>query len=315
MVAASFWLPEQISTIAQRVDADWKFVFWLGVFFLTLVTSLMLYFVFRYRASPAGKPTSNVTHHTGIEVFWTIVPTILVVMLFWQSYQTYLDMAVPPDGAREIQVTGQKWNWLFTYPNGWIDGDLHVPLGEPVTLILSSEDVLHALFIPEARIKLDVIPGRYRKMWFEPIKVGVYDIFCAEFCGTEHSTMLSKLYVHESLEEYEAWLEDASNIHGKGDSPEFVGELLYNKFGCKQCHSVDGSAGIAPTFLDLFGTEEALSSGDRVLVDENYIRESILEPKAKVTAGFDPVMPTFQGRLNDQDLAAIIAYLKTLQPE
>lgn len=310
--AATFWLPEQISTIAARVDADWNFVFWLSTFFFVLVVGIMFYFVFRYKSGPGGKPTSTVTHHTGLEVFWSVIPSILVIFLFWQSYQTYLDMIVPPDGAREIRVTGQKWNWLFTYPNGWIDSDLHIPLGEPVTLILSSEDVIHALFIPGARLKLDVIPGRYRKMWFEPTKVGVYDIFCAEYCGTEHSSMLAKLYVHETREDYEAWLTDASNLHDKFPPAE-VGEILYNKLGCKQCHSVDGTAGIAPTFSGLFGTEEVLVDGDRVLVDDNYIRESILEPKAKVTAGFDPVMPTFQGRLKDVDIEAIIAYLKTLE--
>ncbi|MDH3628782.1 MAG: cytochrome c oxidase subunit II [Acidobacteriota bacterium] len=314
MVASSFWLPEQMSTIAERVDADWDLVFWISTFFFFLVVGLMFYFVFRYRSKPGGKASSNVTHHTALEVFWTVIPCLLVVVLFWQSYKTYLHMTVPPDGAYEIQVTGQKWNWLFTYPNGWVDGDLHVWVGEPVTLILSSEDVIHALYVPESRLKLDVVPGRYRKMWFEPTKAGEFDIYCAEYCGTEHSSMMSKLVVHESRDAFDVWMADASNLHDKFPPAE-VGALLYNKFGCKQCHSIDGTAGIAPTFTGLYGSRETLTTGESILVDENYVRESILEPKAKVTAGFDPVMPTFQGRFNDDDINAIIAYLKTLEQE
>ncbi len=309
----TFWLPKQGSTLAPEVDYAWAVVYWLSVFFFVLVVALMFLFVFRYRASKVEKAEGRATHNTPLELFWTIVPTLLVVWLFWAGFDTYMNAATPPANTYEIQVTGQKWNWLFTYPNGYVDGNLHVPVDTPVTLLMGSEDVMHAFYVPEFRVKRDVIPGRINKIWFEATDVGEYDIFCAEYCGTSHSAMLSKVYVHE-LGEFDAWLEEASDFLSRMPPAE-AGEMLYNMRGCKQCHSVDGSSGIAPTFQGLYGRQEQLVSGEVVIADENYIIDSIYEPMNQVVAGYDPVMPTYRGRLKQEEVNAIIAYIKTLEAE
>jgi cytochrome c oxidase subunit 2 len=202
---------------------------------------------------------------------------------------------------------------MFTYPNGYIDSQLHVPVDTAVKLTMTSEDVLHSFFVPDFRIKRDVIPGRYTRLWFTAVETGEYDIFCTEYCGTNHWNMLSKLVVHERAE-FDSWLEEASDFLSKMPPAE-AGEMLYNMRGCKQCHSVDGSPGIGPSFLGKFGSEEQLLTGETVVVEENYIRESILDPQARIVAGYDPVMPTYQGRLKDEEITAIIEYMKTLSEQ
>ena len=306
----SFWLPEQGSTVASQVDADWSLVYWTSVVFFALIVFLLFFFAIRYRGRAGQKAEKSVSHNTSLEVFWSVIPTLLVMVMFWQGYKTFINMATPPQNAYEILVEGQKWNWTFTYPGGYVDPQLHVPVDTPVRLVMSSQDVIHSLFIPAMRVKRDVVPGRYNKLWFNAVKTGEYDIFCTEYCGTEHSTMLSKLIVHERGE-FDAWLEEASDFLSRMPPAE-AGALLYNQRGCKQCHSVDGSPGIAPTFQGLFGSDEKLKDGSTVVVDENYIRESIYEPMARITAGYDPVMPTFAGRLKEEEVGAIIEYLKTL---
>ena len=205
-------------------------------------------------------------------------------------------------------VEGQKWNWSFTYPNGYVDANLHVPVDRPVQLVMSSADVIHSLYVPVFRIKQDVVPGRYSKVWFEATEPGEYDLFCAEYCGTSHSDMLALVVVHPPGE-FEAWLEQASNFL-ETMSPVDAGRKLFQVRGCMQCHSMDGSAKTGPTLLGVFGRSENMANGTTLTVDENYIRESILEPNARVVAGFEPVMPTYQGRLKDAEIMAIIEYLK-----
>ena len=308
---ASFWLPSQSSTIAQRVDSIWNIILWLCVFFFTLVVVIGARFVWKYRAARGQGTLPSRDHNTALEVIWTVIPTILVVALFWVGFRTYIDMSTPPQNAYEIQVTGQKWQWLFTYPNGYVDENLHAPVDTDVVLVMSSEDVIHSLFIPAFRTKQDVVPGRYTKLWFNAVETGEFVIYCAEYCGTNHSDMRATAIIHPK-DEFEPWLKEASNLHDRFPPVE-IGEMYYNRFGCKQCHSLDGAAGIGPTFQGLYGTMERLSDGGSVLVDENYIRESILEPQAKVTQGYNPVMPTFQGRFNDQDIIAIIEFIKSVE--
>jgi cytochrome c oxidase subunit 2 len=302
---ASLWLPPQGSTIAEAVDWSWSLVFWISAFFLALVTALLLLFVWRYRGR---EPQESASHNTPLEVTWTVIPTILVGIMFWTGYTTYLDMAVPPDGAYEIRVTGQKWRWLFTYPNGYVDPELHVPVDTPVVLTMTSEDVIHSLFIPAFRVKRDVIPGRYTTLWFEALYAGEFDVYCTEYCGTSHWEMLSRLVVHPPGE-YEAWLAEASDFLARMPPAE-AGQKLYEQRGCQQCHSLDGSTRIGPTFLGLYGSQEALAGGGSVTVDDSYIRESILTPQAAITAGFQPVMPSYRGRLSDAEIEAIIEFLK-----
>jgi len=310
-MGGTFWLPRRGSTFAADVDFAWDLVFWISVFFFVLITSLLVWFVLRYRERPGYVAQPASSHNTPLEIFWSVVPTLIVAGLFWTGYKTYLDMATPPAGAYEIQVTGQKWNWLFTYPNGYVDGQLHVPEDTPVRLVMTSQDVMHAFFVPTFRVKRDVLPGRYTDLWFEAIEPGTHEVLCAEYCGTSHSTMLTKVVVHERAD-YERWLAEASDFL-RLLPPAEAGQLLYAQRGCKQCHSVDGKAGIGPTLQGLFGHDQPLTGGGSVRVDENYIRESVLVPRAKIAAGYEAVMPSYQGRLRDEEIAAIVEYLKTLK--
>jgi cytochrome c oxidase subunit 2 len=312
---AGFWLPRQGSTGAARVDHLFQAVTGISIFFFTLITVLLVYFVWKYRARPGHTAQPSFDHNQRLEITWTVIPVIIVIWLFWEGFAGYLDLQTPPESAYEVQVLGQKWKWLFTYPNSVVDDDLHVPPDEPVRLVMTSQDVIHSLFVPEFRIKRDAVPGRYEKAWFQAPEPGEYQIFCAEYCGTSHSAMLAKVIVHRTRSEFQKWLEDAGNFIEKLP-PEKLwegGQKLYNQRGCKQCHSIDGTAGIGPTFKGIWGHGQALAGGGNAVVEENYVRESILNPQAKVVAGFEPVMPTYQGRLKDKEITAIIEYLKTLK--
>ena len=306
----SFWMPPKVSTVAHHVDSLFDFILWISVFFFVLIVVLMVYFVIKYRHREGVEAESSASHNTLLEVTWTIIPVILVMVIFFFGFKGYLDMATPPANAYEILVDGQKWNWSFTYPNGYVDENLHAPVDRPIRLILSSADVIHSLYVPAFRIKMDVVPGRYTKAWFEATEPGEYQLFCAEYCGTSHSDMLAMVVVHPAGE-FELWLEKASNFL-ETMTPVEAGQKLFAVRGCMQCHSVDGTAKTGPTMAGIFGRTEALADGGTVVADENYIRESILEPMAKVVAGYEPVMPTYQGRLKDAEIMAIIEYLKTL---
>lgn len=305
-----FWLPEQASAAAPGVDRLFFFIFWLSLFFFALIVILMLVFVVRYRRREGVEPEPSPSHNTALEVIWTGIPLLLVMVIFVWGFKVFLDMSVAPANSYEVQVTGQKWKWLFTYPNGHVDENLHVPLDQPVRLVMTSEDVIHSFYVPAFRIKRDVVPGRYSKVWFRATKVGEYQVFCAEYCGTGHSDMLAQVVVHEPGG-FERWMDEVGNMF-KTMTPVQVGERLYRLRGCAQCHTIDGKASVGPTFQGVFGHEQALKGGGSALIDENYVRESILEPQAKIAAGFEPVMPTFKGKLSDREISAIIEYLKTL---
>jgi cytochrome c oxidase subunit 2 len=217
-------------------------------------------------------------------------------------------MSVIPPDAYEVQVTARMWTWSFMYPNGHIDGELHVPINTPVRLVLHSEDVIHSLFIPAFRIKKDAVPGRYNKFWFEANQAGTFDVFCAEYCGTQHSQMLTKVVVHEKAD-FQAWLERASNWETRM-TPVDAGRMLYETRGCAQCHSLDGSPNIGPSLKDVFGSTVQLSDGSQVVADENYLRDSILYPQKQIVAGYNPVMSSYAGILKDRDVTAVIWFLK-----
>ena len=306
----SFWMPPQGSTTAAGVDFLFDFIFWIcAVFFLGIVL-VMAVFTWKYRRRPGVEAQKTATHNTALEITWSVIPLILVIVIFILGFQIYLDLQTPPANAYEVQVSAQKWSWNFTYPNGYIDSDLHVPVDRPVRLVMQSEDVIHSLFVPAFRIKMDVVPGRYTKTWFRATQPGEYVIFCTEYCGTGHSDMLAQVVVHPAGE-FETWLDKASNFL-ETLPPDEAGEKLFVARGCPQCHSVDGSAGIGPSFQGLYGSSHALADGSSVTVDETYVRESILDPQVKITAGYEPVMPTYQGRLKDEEITAVIAYMKTL---
>ena len=305
--------PTPSSTTAEQVDNLFYFILLVSIFFFAIIVGVMVLFLIKYRARPGESAQKSPSHNNTLEVAWTVIPGIFVAGIFFWGFVGYLDMRQPPDDSYEIQVTAKKWSWSFTYPNGHVDNNLHVPQDRPVRLVMSSDDVIHSLYIPAFRLKMDVIPGRYTTTWFESGTPGEYTLFCAEYCGTQHSNMLAKVVVHRSGE-FEKWLEDAANFL-ETVTPVQAGEILYQRRGCIQCHSVDGSAKSGPSFKDVFGSQQGLSDGSSVTVDENYLRESILEPQAKVRAGYKPVMPTYQGQLKDEEISALIVYIKSLSEQ
>ena len=323
---ADFWFPESASTNAEVVDSLFYGILWICIVFFVLIVGLMIAFLAKYRARPGHKEEHTAHHNNALEALWSIIPSLLLIPIFGYGFIGYLDLRTPQEGALEIEVIAKKWAWAFRYPNGHIDEDLHVPLDEPVKLVMSSDDVLHSLYIPAFRVKMDCVPGRYSKMWFQATRMprdrteeeGQYgedaegfDLFCTEYCGTGHSAMLAKVIVHESGT-YEAWLEKAIEWLDS-ESPAERGLSIYKKRGCAGCHSIDGRAGTGPSFKNIYGAMHEMADGSQVEVDENYIRESVLNPMAKIRAGYQPVMPSFQGQLKDRDIAALIWFIKSLK--
>lgn len=306
-----FWFPPQASTHAADVDWTYNFILWVSYTFFALIIALMFYFMVKYRRREEFDPGKSSDHNMPLEITWTIIPLVLVAAMFIFGFRGYMDQRTPPRQAYTVYVNAQQWSWTFIYPNGHVDNKLHAPVNTPIKLVMSSDDVLHSLFIPAFRVKMDVVPGRYTEMWFEAKTAGVYTIYCTEFCGTKHSDMLSEAIIHPPGE-FETWLAKASDIFA-GKSMSEVGEMLYRTRGCAQCHSIDGVRGIGPSFKGLFGTTHGITGGEPVTVDENYVRESIMEPQAKIAEGYAPVMPTFQGKLDDKQITAIIEYMKTLR--
>lgn len=304
-------MPPQGSTIAGEVDSVFYIIYWISVFFFALIVGMMTWFVVRYRSRrPTDEAAPSVHHNLGLEITWTAIPILVSAAIFVLGFRSFMNIVTPPAEAYQIQVTAQKWQWFFTYPNGHVTSELHVAVDRPVTLVMTSEDVIHSLFIPAFRVKKDVVPGRYAKVWFEATTAGDFPLLCTEYCGTGHSDMLTTVTVHEPGM-FDKWLQENSNLLATMPPAE-AGEMLVRKRGCLQCHSLDGTALIGPTLKDVFGHEVTMRDGSRVLADEDYIRESILEPMATVVAGYEPVMPTYAGKLKDQEISAIITYLKTL---
>lgn len=309
----TLYLPPPSSTIAGEVDSLFYFIFYASLVLFALVMMATAYFIFKYRRRGEAELTSGVAHNTKLEIAWTVIPAILVFIVFIWGFKTFLKMNVIPNDALEIKATGQKWFWTFDYPNGANSiNDLVVPVGQPVKLLLSSQDVIHSFFVPDFRVKMDVLPNRYTLTWFEATKTGDFDIFCTEYCGKGHSEMLGHVKVMSETD-YNAWLEKSAVDIPEGMSLEEAGAQLYSSKACITCHSVDGRPGVAPSFKGRFGSQQSMTDGSTILVDENYLRESILNPQAKVVAGFQPVMPTYQNVLKDRQIDALIAYIKSLQ--
>lgn len=310
-LAAGGFFPKRASTGAETVDHVFFFILIIAVIFFLIIVGVMALFVLKYRKPRGAEATKTATHSNLLEATWSIIPAILVAAMFFWGFVGYMDMGQAPSNAYEIQVVAKKWTWSFTYPNGHVDNNLHVPVDRPVRLVMRSDDVIHSLYVPAFRLKMDVVPGRYNTTWFEATEVGDYTLFCAEYCGTKHSMMLAKVVVHPSGE-FERWLKDAANFLERL-TPVEAGELIFKRRGCAQCHSVDGSAMTGPSFKGVFDTEQSLTNGDKITVNRDYIRESILEPQAKIRAGYKPAMPTYKGQLRDEEIDALIAYIKELK--
>lgn len=307
-------MPPGSSTIAGEVDALFYFLVYTSIAFFAIVVFGLVFFSLRYRhrKDEQASVTPGISHNTRLELVWSIIPGILVCIVFFWGFNVYLKMNVVPKDAMEIKVTGQKWFWTFDYPEGINTvNELVVPLGKPVKLLLSSRDVIHSFFVPDFRIKMDALPNRYTITWFEATQLGKHNLFCAEFCGDKHSEMVGTVRV-VSEREYDEWLETGLKTGDDMTLQEYGGRLFVSR-ACHTCHSVEGKRSVGPHLDSIFGKPTELADGGMVEFDENYIRESILNPQASVAAGFQPVMPTYQGILNDRQIDALIAYIKSLE--
>jgi cytochrome c oxidase subunit II len=315
-IPATFWFPEQASTFAPEVDNFYFFLFYLSVFFFVPIVGAMVYFAVVYRRRKGYQGSPDALHSNAIEIAWTVIPSLIAVYIFARGAYGFLDMMEIPVGTTDLEVTARKWSWTFKYPGGVESNELHVVNERPTKLVMRSEDVLHSLFVPAFRVKCDVVPGRYANMWFQPTKTGIYDLFCTEYCGDKHSQMLAKVYV-QTQDEYDAWfakeLRPPEGADGKIDYVKW-GEKLFTKTkGCAACHSVEGKKIIGPALNDRWLKDVPLASGQTVKFDENYVRESVLEPQAKAQKGYETAsqMPSYQGRLKEEEISALFAYFKS----
>ena len=306
----SMWMPQQASEVASSVDGMFNIIMWLTIFCFVGITGAVVYFVWKYRERPGHKPEPSPTHNNPLEITWTVIPSIIVVFIFLFGWRGYLELTTPPEHAIEIQVKAWKWNWEFTHYNGTTDNVLHVPANKSVRLIMTSSDVLHSFFVPVFRVKQDVVPKRYTQVWFRATKPGTYRLYCTEYCGMDHSQMKTVVVVHEEGG-YEKYLQQKYNEF-LTSPPEVLGAMFYQQKGCAACHSLDGSdkAGGGPSFKGYFGTEQPMTDGSRVKIDENYLRESMMQPTAKIRKGYPPIMPKLD--LADIEITSLIAYIKSL---
>jgi cytochrome c oxidase subunit 2 len=302
--------PVQASSIAASVDALYFFLIAISAFFVALIFTLVIYFAVKYRRRSEGERPQHIDTDLRLEILWTVIPLILVMISFAWGARLYLTMSEAPADAMEIRAVGRQWMWKFQHPEGNREiNQLHVPIGIPIKIILASEDVVHSFYVPVFRVKMDVVPGRYTAVWFEAIKEGEFHLFCAEYCGTQHSGMIGRVVVMKAAD-YQRWLSGRT-----GDEPPAVaGEALFKQRGCAACHAAQAGA-MGPSLHGLFGRRVQLQSGQTITADETYIRESILNPKAKIVAGYQPIMPTFQGQLGEEQLHQLMAYLKSLGTE
>jgi cytochrome c oxidase subunit 2 len=299
--------PEQASSLAPAVDNLYFFILGVTAFFALLVVVLVLYFAVKYRDDTGLKVGAPITGSIPLEIGWSLVPFFVAMAIFVWATVVFFQIVRAPDEALQLYATGKRWMWRIQHPDGQREiNQMHVPVGRPVKVTFTSEDVLHDLYIPAFRVKADAIPGRYSSIWFTPTKTGEYHLFCAEFCGTKHSGMIGTVYVMEP-DAYQQWLAGG----GLTGSMTARGEQLFQQLACNTCHLPDGT-GRGPNLAGVFGSQVTLASGQTVVADESYIRESILNPQLKIVEGYQPLMPTFQGLINEDGVMSLIEYVKSL---
>jgi cytochrome c oxidase subunit 2 len=298
--------PEQASTMASRVDLLYFYLLSVSAFFTLAIWAVVFFFAVRYRRSkhPLAVPIEGSIR---LEVAWTVIPLLISLTMFGWGASIFFAMNRSPRGALEIYAVGKQWMWKFEHVGGQREiNELHVPLGRDVRLNMISQDAIHSFYVPAFRVKQDVLPGRYTTIWFHPTRAGRYHLFCAEYCGTKHSGMIGWVEVMEPAQ-YQAWLSGGA----AGASLAASGEKLFRDLACSTCHSAESGAR-GPDLGGLFGRPVELEGARAVVADENYLRESIVDPRAKKVKGYQPIMPTFQGQISEEGLLQLVAYIKSL---
>jgi len=322
----TFWMPKAVNEAADESDMMFYAVLGLSIFFFIAITGVVVYFTIKYRHRPGHKAEPSAAHNDALEITWTVIPTIIVVFLFYYGWRSYIRVVTPPQKAVEVQVLAMRWNWQFTHSNGVTDSDLHVPVNTPVRRVMTSKDVLHSFYAPAMRVKQDVVPRRYTYAWFIATKPGTYRLTCAEYCGTNHSQMAclkndpdtgaclrrAVVVVHDPGD-YERYLSDKQS-ETMNMPPVELGKKLYEKKGCNACHNLDGTVKVGPSWaLKDWGQMVAMDDGKQIKMDESYLRESILTPTAKARPGFQKTMPSFEGQLKEKEITGLIEFIKSLK--
>jgi cytochrome c oxidase subunit 2 len=305
----SYWFPEVASTFAKDVDSLFMLIFWVSLIFFVGIVGTMVYFVIKYRARPGHTVEKSPSHNTALEIAWSVLPGFLLIWFFVDGARGYFNQRVIPGDSEQIQVIARQFNWEFHYPNGDVTTDLHLVQNRPVEFVMESRDVLHSFFVPAFRQKQDLVPGRYTYTWVKPTKAGVYRLYCTEYCGDGHSLMRTNVTVHATDDERDA----ATYYDWEGNSPIDNGKRLFN-MKCAGCHNPTEEKKVGPGFGNIWGRSEQMDDGSQIVVDDNYFRESILNPNARIVAGYTrpSQMPSFQGQLNDDQILWLRAYARSL---
>ncbi|MDX1979271.1 MAG: cytochrome c oxidase subunit II [Bryobacteraceae bacterium] len=301
-------LPEAASNLAPEVDMLMLALMVFSVFFTIVIFVAVGFLAVKYHRKSDDEVPPHIHGSLVLEIAWSIGPFLPVLLMVVWSARIFVSAYTPQPNSMEIYVTGKQWMWKIQHPEGPREiNELHVPVGKPLKFSMISEDVIHSFYIPAFRIKKDVLPGRYTNMWVTPTKVGTYHLFCAEYCGTQHSGMIGKVHVMEQSD-YERW------IAGGDESMTARGEQLFNQYGCVTCHQADGK-GRGPSLVGVYGSNVRLQNGAVVRADDAYIRESVINPRAKIVEKYSSIMPTFQGQISEEGLLQVIAYIKSLEKE
>ena len=310
---AQSFMPTQGTEIAKQVDNLYGFLLVTSFIACVLVIGGMIYYVWKYRRKTPNDKTAYISHNTALEFLWSFIPLVIFLAVFGWGWYIYHQMRAMPKNALEINVLGKQWAWEVEYKNGFkAVNEIVVPIDQDVKILLTSSDVIHSFFVPSFRIKQDAVPGRYTALWFRADKLGDFHLFCTEYCGTSHSAMIGKVKV-VSREDFDKYMEQGQEERNLPLADK--GKKLFAVKACASCHAVDSPARmVGPSLFQKFGHEEEMDDGTKIVFDENYIRESILEPNKHIVKGFPKgVMPTFQGQLNENELSALVEYIKNLK--
>jgi len=302
------FIPESASTYSGDVDALYFYISGVTVFFTLLISFVIIFFVIKYRRRNPFEIPRPIEGSMKLETLWSVIPLLIAMSIFFWGAKVYFNQYRPPKNAIEVYVVGKQWMWKFQHATGQREiNELHIPVGRKIKLIMATEDVIHDVFVPAFRIKADVVPGRYTTEWFEATKPGRYHFFCAEYCGMNHSGMGGYVVVMEPTE-FENWLSGNTNQM----SPAAAGQQMFESLGCASCHGANAEGGRGPALLGVYGSNVVLNNGQSLKADEAYVRESILNPQAKIVTGFGPIMPSFQGQLSEEQLLQLVSYIKSL---